>query len=124
MSKVRGKDTKPEMAVRRYLHARGLRYRLHVPTLPGKPDLVLKSYGALVLVHGCFWHGHKDCRKGRPSKSRQDFWVPKIQANRVRDQRTSRKLRSLGWRVYVIWQCQINEKRLRWLYAQIVGKDR
>jgi DNA mismatch endonuclease, patch repair protein len=122
MSKIRGKNTKPELTVRKYLHARGLRYRLHDSTLPGKPDLVFKSRGAIVLVHGCFWHGHKGCSKARLPKSRVDFWGPKIQANRDRDRRTIRRLRSLGWRVYVIWQCQLSEKRLERLVTQIAGK--
>jgi DNA mismatch endonuclease (patch repair protein) len=121
MSKVRSKDTKPEMAVRTYLHGRGLRYRLHDKALPGKPDLVFRSKGAVVLVHGCFWHGH-GCSKGRLPKSRLDFWGQKIQGNMVRDQRNIRRLRSLGWRVYVVWQCQICERRLDRLFTQIVGK--
>lgn len=120
MSKVRGKDTKPEMAVRQYLHARGLRFRLHHKSLPGKPDLVFKSREAIVLVHGCFWHGH-GCSKGRLPKSRLDFWGQKIEDNIARDKRNIRTLRALGWRVYVIWQCQISERRLERLFAQIVG---
>lgn len=120
MSKIRGKDTKPEMAVRQFLHARGLRFRLHDKSLPGKPDLVFKSRGAIVLVHGCFWHGH-GCSKGRLPKSRLDFWGQKIEDNISRDKRNIRTLRALGWRVYVIWQCQISERRLERLFAQIVG---
>lgn len=124
MSKVRGKNTKPEIAVRSYLHRRGLRYRLHDPSLPGKPDLVFKSRRVVVFVHGCFWHGHAGCSKARIPKTREEFWRTKIETNAVRDRRSIRRLRALGWRVLVVWQCRIDERRLERLYEQIEGRRR
>lgn len=121
MSKVRGKDTKPEMAVRSYLHRRGLRYRLHDRSLPGKPDLVFKSRRVVVFVHGCFWHGHPGCSKARIPKTREEFWRSKIETNAARDRRSIRRLRALGWRVLVVWQCRISDRKLQRLYEQIVG---
>lgn len=123
MSRIRGKDTKPEMIVRSYLYARGLRYRLHDRSLPGKPDLVFKSRKTVVFVHGCFWHGHKGCKKARIPKTREEFWRAKIEGNAARDRRSIRKLRSLGWHVYIVWECRISEKRLRRLYCQFLGED-
>lgn len=104
MSGIRGKDTKPEMLIRKALHARGFRYRLHVSGLPGKPDIVFPRYGAALFVHGCFWHGH-DCRFFRLPATRQDFWARKISGNRDRDQRQLDALREQGWRVLVVWEC-------------------
>lgn len=117
MRAVGSKNTKPEIAVRRLAHRLGYRFRLHVKDLPGKPDIVFPRLNKIVLVHGCFWHGHR-CRYGRLPKSRLDFWGPKIEANRTRDKRALKSLRSLGWRVLVIWQCQTKdleklEKRLK-----------
>ena len=105
MSRVRGKDTKPEMTVRRGLHARGYRFRLQAKKLPGKPDLVLPKWQVAIQVHGCFWHGHEGC--GRVPKSRTEFWTAKFERNRARDVRTSRELRELGWRVLVVWECAL-----------------
>lgn len=109
MQKVRGKDTKPEHAVRKAAHAAGFRFRLHRKDLPGKPDLVFPRWRAAIFVHGCFWHGH-DCSKGRPPKSRPEYWLPKIEANRERDARKQRELEALGWRVLTIWQCEIGKR--------------
>jgi DNA mismatch endonuclease (patch repair protein) len=108
MRSVRSRDTGPELKVRRLAHRLGYRYRLHVKTLPGKPDIVFPRLNKIILVHGCFWHGH-GCKYGKLPKSRQDFWEPKIAANRARDRRTIRALRSLGWDVKVIWQCQTRD---------------
>lgn len=106
MRRVRSKDTGPELALRRYLHSKGLRYRLHVKELPGQPDIVFPARRSVILVHGCFWHGH-DCRRGRNQpKSRLDYWRPKIEANRNRDERVAKELRRLGWRVLVVWECE------------------
>lgn len=102
----RGKDTAPEMAVRRALHAAGLRYRLHVRGLPGRPDVVLASRRTVVEVRGCFWHGHV-CQHGRTSKTRPGFWAGKIQNNRERDARNEAALRELGWHVVVVWECEV-----------------
>jgi DNA mismatch endonuclease (patch repair protein) len=106
MSRVRGKDTRPELAVRRLLHGLGFRFRLHRRDLPGTPDLVLPKYNAVVMVHGCFWHGHRGCKAATVPKTRTDYWLEKIAANRRRDARDSRRLRRLGWKVVVVWQCE------------------
>lgn len=106
MSKVRSRDTVPEMAVRRTVHALGLRFRLHRKSLPGCPDLVLPKYRAVIFVHGCFWHGHLGCRRSGRPKSNVSFWNSKLEGNARRDQRNIRKLRRIGWRVLVVWECQ------------------
>lgn len=109
MSGIRGKDTKPEMLIRRALHARGLRYRLHDPALPGKPDLVFPRYRAVLFVNGCFWHGH-DCRYFKIPATRTEFWTEKINANRMRDERQVMLLKEQGWRVMVIWECAVRDR--------------
>lgn len=106
MQSVKGRNTGPEMAVRRLLHRAGYRYRLHVKNLPGTPDIVLAGRRKIVFVHGCFWHGH-GCRIGRPPKSKLDFWGAKIEGNRSRDARKEGELRALGWDVLTVWQCEI-----------------
>ena len=103
MSRVRGKDTKPEMAVRRLVHRMGFRYRLHVGDLPGKPDMVFPRLCKIILVHGCFWHQHPGC--GRQPKSKMGFWTKKLSQNRERDLRNQQKLRRLGWRILIVWEC-------------------
>ena len=105
MQAVKRRDTGPEMIVRRLLHRLGYRYRLHRKDLPGKPDIAFLSRRKAIFVHGCFWHGH-DCPRGRLPKSRLDYWQPKLDGNRERDRRTEIELRSLGWSVLVIWQCE------------------
>jgi DNA mismatch endonuclease (patch repair protein) len=106
MSRVRGKDTKPELLLRRGLHASGLRYRLHGAKLPGRPDLVFAGARAVIFVHGCFWHGH-DCPLFRLPGTRTEFWASKIEANRVRDSAAVQALRSDNWRVLLVWECAI-----------------
>ena len=108
MSRVRSKDTKPEMAVRRLVHGLGYRYKLHDSSLPGKPDLVFPSRRKVIFVHGCFWHRHgARCPLTRLPKSKLDFWAPKLEQNRQRDQRNKRLLRAGGWRALTIWECQL-----------------
>lgn len=107
MSGIRGKDTKPEMQVRRYLHAVGLRYALHRRDLPGCPDIVLPRLKAIVQVHGCFWHGHPGCRFATIPQTRKDFWIEKITANRARDGLSTSQLLEIGWRVAVVWECAL-----------------
>lgn len=104
MSRVRGRDTKPEMLIRRGLHARGLRYRLHDRRLPGRPDLVFPRYGAVVFVHGCFWHAH-GCALSKLPATRREFWQAKLANNAARDSKALQALGTLGWRVLVIWEC-------------------
>ena len=105
MSKVRQKNTTPELVVRKLLHAAGLRYVLHPRALPGSPDLVFPKHRTALFVHGCFWHGH-DCRAGRSPSSNTSFWAAKIAENRSRDARKAAQLASQGWRVLVVWECQ------------------
>lgn len=107
MSGIRGKDTKPEMQVRRMLHAAGYRYRLHDRKLPGKPDLVLRKHRVVIMVQGCFWHGHDNCRLFRLPKSRTEFWKEKISGNIARDSRNLAELGELGWRSVLIWECAL-----------------
>ncbi len=106
MRAVRSKDTKPEKAVRWRLHAMGYRFRLHARDLPGTPDIVFRGRKKVLWIHGCFWHGH-GCSKGRLPKSKLEFWEPKILANRVRDEKNMQKLLAIGWKVMIVWQCQI-----------------
>jgi DNA mismatch endonuclease (patch repair protein) len=109
MSKIRSKDTRPELTVRNILHKVGYRYRLHRKDLPGKPDLVFVGLKKVINVNGCFWHGHK-CPAGRIPKSNVDFWTKKIQTNQERDVRNLRKLNRLGWSVKTIWECQTKNR--------------
>ena len=111
IGRVRDRDTKPEMLVRRALHAAGLRFRLHVKDLPGKPDVVLPARRLAIFVHGCFWHRHDDpaCKLARMPKSRLDFWVPKLEANSRRDKIKEQCLRDGGWIVKTIWECEVKE---------------
>lgn len=106
MSRVRGRNTKPEVLLRRGLHQKGLRFRLHAAELPGKPDLVFPRYRAVILVHGCFWHGH-DCPLFSLPSTRQEFWCSKIAGNRERDCKATKSLISDGWRVMTVWECSL-----------------
>lgn len=106
MSRIRGRDTKPEVTVRSVLHRLGFRFRLHRRDLPGRPDIVLARYRTVVLVHGCFWHRHPRCRYAYNPKSNTTFWKQKFAANVLRDQQDRRRLRKLGWRVILVWECQ------------------
>ena len=109
MSRIRGKDTQPELRVRKFLHAAGCRYRLHDSKLPGKPDIVFASSRTCVFVHGCFWHGCSKCSDGRRKpKSNRAYWLPKIRRNKRRDQLNVCRLRNAGWRVFTIWECQVS----------------
>ena len=107
MSKVRSSGTGPELTVRRQLHSQGFRFRLHDKELPGKPDIVLPKYRSVVFVHGCFWHHHTGCPKSKLPTSNAEFWTEKILANVRRDRRNISELKRLGWRVLVIWECDI-----------------
>lgn len=109
MSQVKVKDTAPEIKLRSILHRNGFRFRLNRKDLPGKPDIVLPKYKAVIFVHGCFWHGH-DCKRGRRPKTNIEFWNEKIDKNIKRDQLDIIKLRELGWRVLVVWECEIKKR--------------
>lgn len=110
MSGIRGKNTRPEVVVRRFLHRRGFRFRLHARELPGCPDLLLPKYKAAVHVHGCFWHQHPGCRLAYMPASNRPFWNSKLSGNADRDKRNNRALRQLGWRVFVVWECEIDRE--------------
>lgn len=110
MSRIRSADTKPEMLIRRMLHGRGFRYRLHRSALPGTPDIVLPRYNAVVMIHGCFWHGHR-CHLFSLPKTHTEFWAGKIAVNQERDQKAEYDLRKLGWRVACIWECALRGRK-------------
>jgi len=121
MAGIRGKDTKPEIAVRQFLHRVGFRFRKDVRRLPGRPDVVLPKWGSVVLVHGCFWHRHVGCRYSYSPKTRADFWQKKFRENVFRDRRNIRGLVELGWRVYIVWECEISVDNLAALADDIVN---
>lgn len=112
MARVRHKNTRPELFIRRLVHRMGYRFRLHREGLPGKPDLVFPARRKVIFVHGCFWHRHSDpdCKLARLPKSRLDFWLPKLEANRERDDRIHRELIQLGWKPLAIWECELKER--------------
>lgn len=110
MSRIRGRDTRPELVLRRLLHAAGFRYRLHYARLPGRPDLVLPKYKAVIFIHGCFWHRHASCRIANTPKSNVEFWTTKFQRNVARDAAVESTLRQEGWRVLVVWECSLTTK--------------
>jgi len=115
MAAIRSKDTTPELRVRSLVHTMGYRYRLHVRTLPGAPDLVFPRRRKVIFVHGCFWHRHR-CKRGQPvPKTGSGYWLPKLEGNRVRDSQHRRRLRKLGWDVMVVWECQTQPRRIDWL---------
>ena len=108
MGRIGSKNTNPEIAVRRLLHSLGYRFRVHRKDLPGKPDIVLPSRRKAIFVHGCFWHGH-GCKIGRPPKSKPEFWLPKLDQNRARDEGNLKALQAAGWEIAVVWQCEIKD---------------
>ncbi len=121
MALVRGKDTKPEMVVRRLVHGMGYRFRLHRKDLPGKPDIVLPRLRKAIEVRGCFWHRHTDpaCTRARIPKTRQDFWIPKLEGNAARDAANEEALRALGWDLLVVWECETVPRRRDELMAAL-----
>lgn len=113
MAAVKGKDTKPEMIVRKYLFSRGMRSRVQVRKLPGNPDIVLPKYKTVILVNGCFWHGHEDCKYFRLPKSNVEFWKEKIGRNIERDRESMQALLDLGWKIIRVWECELRNKANR-----------
>ncbi len=112
MSRIKGKNTKPEMLVRRFLHAKGFRYKLHDKTLPGKPDLVLPKYKTIIFVHGCFWHGHTTCKYYVVPKTNTDWWLNKINTNKANDARTIKALKKDGWKIIYVWECRLKPAKV------------
>lgn len=125
MRKIRSKDTKPEMRIRKLLFGLGYRFRLHRKDLPGKPDIVFTGRKRVIFVHGCFWHQHQDCREGRLPGSGQEYWIPKLKNNISRDQKHTVELQKLGWKVLVIWECQVtNIDRTEGMMLKFLGPPR
>ena len=110
MSGIKGRDTRPEMLVRSFLHAKGFRFRLHLRNLPGSPDLVLPKYHSCIFVHGCFWHRHQGCRYATTPATRADFWEQKLEGNVTRDHRNVQLLLEAGWRVLIVWECGLRQR--------------
>jgi DNA mismatch endonuclease (patch repair protein) len=124
MARVKGRDTKPEMQVRRLLTAMGVRYRLHRKDLPGAPDIVMAGRRLAIFVHGCFWHGHDCARGARVPKQNRDYWLAKIGRNRARDERTQAELAAMGWTPLVLWECELkDEAALRVRLCDALGLD-
>lgn len=124
MARIGGKNTKPELVVRRLLHSMGYRFRLHGKNLPGKPDIVLPKHRTVIFVHGCFWHGCKKCDRGtRIPKTNTEFWVQKIEGNCRRDSESRKKLIELGWQVIVVWQCEtVDRDALRQTISRVLPR--
>ena len=128
MAAIKGKDTKPEMIIRKYLFSKGLRFRVHVKKLAGSPDIVLPKYKTVIFVNGCFWHGHDGCKYSRLPKTNEFFWEQKIRRNKARDIANEYVLQTEGWRVIRVWECEIKkvagmQERLESLYNQILRTD-
>lgn len=122
MSMIRGKNTKPEIIVRKYLHSKGFRFRLHKKELPGKPDIVLPKYKTVIFIHGCFWHGHKNCKYFVVPKTRTQWWLNKINGNIKNDKRKIRLLRSDRWKVIILWECQLRPKKIIGTLSKLESK--
>ena len=122
MQQIKGKNTKPEMLVRKFLHANGYRYKLHDKTLPGKPDIVLPKYKTVIFVHGCFWHGHTDCRYFTVPKTRTQWWTDKINRNKVNDEKAVKALRKDGWRVINVWECGLKRAKIEKTLTALLNK--
>ncbi|MBS1918474.1 MAG: DNA mismatch endonuclease Vsr [Bacteroidetes bacterium] len=112
MSCIKAKDTKPEMLVRKFLHAHGFRYKLHDKRLPGKPDIVLTKYRTVIFVHGCFWHGHKNCKYFVVPKTRTEWWLNKINQNKANDAKAVKTLKKGGWKIINVWECNLKKSKL------------
>ena len=124
MSQIKGKDTKPEILVRKFLHASGFRYRLHDKKLPGKPDIVLPKFNTIVMVHGCFWHGHDGCKYYVVPKTRTKYWLDKINTNRRKDKENEIKLKMLGWDVLTVFECELKPEKRDKILINLLNKIR
>jgi DNA mismatch endonuclease (patch repair protein) len=122
MAAIKGKDTKPEMLVRKFLHAHGFRYTLHDKNLPGKPDIVLPKYKTVIFVHGCFWHGHKNCKYFVVPKTRTDWWLKKINGNIANDIKAVKALKKDGWKIITIWECNLKKDKIEKTLISLLKK--
>ena len=122
MSRIRATNTKPELLVRKFLHAQGFRYKLHDKTLPGKPDLVLPKYKTVIFIHGCFWHGHSNCKYFVVPKTRTDWWVNKINTNSSNDLKVIRALKKEGWKIFTIWECDLKLAKVEKTLTSLLKK--
>lgn len=120
MSRIKGKDTKPEMLVRKFLFSQGFRYRLHDKKLPGKPDIVLPKYKTVLFIHGCFWHGHEGCKYHVVPKTNTNWWLDKINGNKAKDAESVRKLEQLGWTVIIVWECDLKPGKVNELLRNLL----
>lgn len=124
MSRIRSKDTKPEILIRRFLHARGFRFRLHDRRLAGKPDIVLPKYHTVIFVHGCFWHGHAGCRYFVIPKTRTEWWMEKFSGNQIKDEQSVKTLTEQGWHIIVVWECELKKNAVTDTFNRIENQLR
>lgn len=122
MQQIKGKHTKPELLVRKYLHAQGFRYKLHDNSLPGKPDLVLPKYKTVIFIHGCFWHGHKNCKYFTIPKTRTLWWTEKINKNTLNDVKAMKLLKKDGWKIITAWECKLKQNKMEKTLQKISDK--
>lgn len=122
MSRIKGKNTKPEILVRRFLFSKGFRYRLHDKKLPGKPDIVLPKYKTVIFIHGCFWHGHDRCKYYVVPKTRQDWWLEKINGNKKNDKTSLIALKRQGWNIIIIWECALKKNKIQKTFAKFISR--
>jgi len=122
MSRIRSINTKPEMLVRKFLHAHGFRYKLHDKTLPGKPDIVLPKYKTVIFIHGCFWHGHKDCKYFVVPETRTEWWLQKINGNIAKDDKAVKALKKDGWKIITVWECDLKAGKVGNTLQRVVSK--
>ena len=123
MSQIRSGNTKPELLVRKFLHANGFRYKLHDKTLPGKPDIVLPKYRTIIFVHGCFWHGHTNCKYFKVPQTRTQWWLDKINRNKANDEKEVKALKKEGWKVITVWECRLKPANVEKTLKQVKKKD-
>lgn len=122
MSQIKGKNTKPEILVRKLLFSKGFRYRLHDKKLPGKPDIVLPKYKTVIFIHGCFWHGHDDCKYFVVPKTKSDWWLNKINGNKNNDYKALITLKEQGWKIIVLWECELKSQKIQKTFTKLLSK--
>jgi len=122
MSRIRSGNTRPEMLVRKFLHTNGYRYKLHDKTLPGKPDIVLPKYKTIIFIHGCFWHGHANCKYYVVPKTRTQWWLDKINRNKANDKKAIKVIKKAGWKIITVWECQLKPAKLSKALSSLLKK--